>query len=158
MVDDVEEHKDTKKLYLQTMLDAEEEAAKTDPESACDVSLCERVIAECSKLPRPLVDRISEELSEEGLIKLLGNIEPSDGRHYYFTTCGRLTAERLRYDKSWRARRRKLMGAAKEKAAEGALAGLKRVGSYIGCIVIGAVGKTYWPSLAKWLKELVGMK
>jgi len=56
VVFDVEEHEDAQERYPRTLLDAEEEAAKTGPESARNASLWEMQIAGRSRLTRLWLD------------------------------------------------------------------------------------------------------
>jgi hypothetical protein len=158
MVFDVEEYEDAKKLYMQMLLDAVDESEKTNPNSGLIVALYEGDIAEESSLPRHLVDRVSDDLSEKGILQCMGGIGPPNGRSYCFTTSGLIHAEKLRYDKSWLAKRRKVMGLARKKGAEGVVSGLKRVAGGIGLFLAGCLTTAYGPTVVRWLKSLMGMK
>jgi hypothetical protein len=158
MVFDIEEYENAKNGYIQPLQDAVDEATKTDPEGAVNAALLELDITEQSKIPRHLVERISVDLSKKSIIVCLGGLWPPKGRSYRFATDGLAYAEKLRYDKSWLASRRKLVGMAEAKSAESSAAALKILGSGIGGIIVGSLGTTYWPVILTWLKELCGIK
>jgi hypothetical protein len=158
MVFDPKEYDDAKVAYQRALLDAVGEAEKTDPENAMHASLCEEDITERSQLPRPLVERVSDDLSQSGIIECLGGVGPSKGRSYCFTNYGLTRAEKLRFDKSWRGFGRKVETAVKEKAVEGVSSLTSKAIVGIAIYVAGILTGHYGPIIGNWLKGLLGIK
>jgi len=87
MIFDPEEHEKAKALYLQAILGAVDEAEKAGDASPHDAALSELEITERSGLSRHLVERLSDELDQTGLIQCLGGVGPPRGRSYCLRAC-----------------------------------------------------------------------
>jgi hypothetical protein len=158
MVFDPKEYEDAKVAYQRALLDAVSEAEKTDPDNAMHAALYEEDISQRSKLRRNLVERISDDLSQSGIIECLGGVGPPKGRSYCFTNYGLTQAEKLRFDKSWQGRARKVETSVKEKAVEGVSSIASKIVGGIAIYVAGILTAYYGPLIGNWLKGLLGIK
>jgi hypothetical protein len=152
---DIKEHEDAQERYLLAMLDLTEEMEKTDSRPGRLLNIGESEIAEKAAIDAANAYRISDELKDDGLIESQGTLT---GRAHHFTTDGRRFAEEIRYKKTPVAKRREIVGVVKEKATAGLFAALGKLSSWIGGVVIGAIGATYGPAITKWVRELLGIK
>jgi len=155
MVFDVEEYEAAKYGYMHTLLDAVDEAQKSGGDSANFASLSEVEITERSGLPRQLVERLSDEFSNGGLIECLGGVGPPKGRSYCFTAEGLTHAEKLRYDKSGLAKRRKAGKLAIAVAKEVSRSVWTNVASGLGGWMAGLLmGYKWGDAVVHWIRSL----
>ncbi len=152
---DIKEHDEAQERYLLAMLELTEEMQKTDSRPLRLLDIGEAEIAEKAAMDADVARRISDELKDDGLIESQGILA---SRAHHFTTYGRCFAEKQRYEKTLLAKRRKFTDTAKDKATAGLFAALSKLSSWIGGIVIGAIGVTYGPAIMKWIKEAFGVK
>jgi hypothetical protein len=149
---DIEEHEAARDRYLLAMLELTEEMEKTDSRPQRLLNIAEANVAEKVGPDAEQTRRISDELKDDGLI---ASDRVLAGRAHHFTSQGRRKAERIRYEKTPLATRRKLgnwfLGSFKEiwKSARSKM--LIGVGALLGTWVL-----TYkWDSLFRWLKNLL---
>jgi hypothetical protein len=115
------------------------------------------VIGERAGLTRHETDEVGTALSESNLV-LVQSATSNAGPTFSLTQEGCEVARTYLYEKSPLAKRRKFVGAIKEKSAAGAVSILKEAGKWLGGIVIGAVGASCGPALTKLVKEFLGIK
>jgi DNA-binding MarR family transcriptional regulator len=159
MVPDVEKIEENRLKFLTVLYEIANEYVATNdvPDSLIGVGEGMWAIGERAGLTRPEADRASTELEESGLVSVTSAVDDSCPR-YTLTLEGCRVAEKHLYEKSSLAKRRKIVGAIKEKSAAGAMSlmkeGMKLGGTYLAGILTGAYG----PALTKWVKEMLDMK
>jgi len=146
---------EAKYRYLHTLLDAVDEAQKSGADSPNYASLSELQITERSGLPRDMVERLSDEFSVAGLIECLGGVGPPQGRRYCFTAEGLTHAEKLRYEKSGLAKRRKAGKMALAAAKEVSKSVWTNVASGLGGWIAGLLmGYKWGDAVMQWVRSL----
>jgi DNA-binding MarR family transcriptional regulator len=157
MVFDVEQHHADKMIVLEIFYVKENEHRQKHPDQ--DFGSFRMPISEIGKLAgleNQQTTRITLDLAEEGFVKW--NRTLSGGGSVLLTKEGRGAIEKHLYEKSALGKRRKIVGAVKEKSAAGAVSILKEAGKWLGGIVIGAAGASYGSVVTKWVKEMLGIK
>jgi hypothetical protein len=159
MVFDVEKHEGNKQRFLVALY----ELTSTNelflqsriPGNAC---FYERDILNKAGLhDKPGFSRIISDLQNAELVQVW-NFDKEKGNEVSLTDAGFGKAERFQYDKSWLAWRRKVVGAAKEKAKQGASALVQKIGIGIASYVAGVLTGAYAPTIIKMVKERLGIK
>jgi hypothetical protein len=106
------------------------------------------IIGERAGLTRQETDDVTTALSESTLV-LVQSATNNAGPTFCLTQEGCDVARTFLYEKSPLAKRRKFVGAIKDKSAAGTVSILKEAGKWFGGVVIGAVGASYGPALTK---------
>jgi hypothetical protein len=115
------------------------------------------VIGDRAGLTRQETDHATNDLLKSPLVIAQTAIDET-GPRFSLTQEGCRVAEQYLYEKSSLAKRRKFVGAIKEKSAAGAASILKEAGKWLGGIVIGAAGATYGSAITEWVKEMLSIK
>jgi DNA-binding IclR family transcriptional regulator len=113
-------------------------------------------IAERSGLDNPTVARVSQELESQGMIVCHGG----KGQYrviYSLSAAGRVAAEKIRYEQSSRAVRRKLAVAAGDSLKEAAKSGFEKLVSWVAAgAIVSFAGWRKRAVIAHWLRHLIG--
>jgi hypothetical protein len=121
------------------------------------VGKCESVIGERAGLTRQETDQVATEVLHFGLATAQSATSPL-GPSFSLTHEGCRVAQEYLYEKTPLAKRRKNVGAIKEKSAEGAASLLKESAKWIGVYLAGLLSGTQGATVIKWVKELLGFK
>ena len=152
---DLREHQEARELYLLTIL----EKTEADEKAGSTVIPCleEMEIADRSGLDNPTVDRISQELEAEGADRLSWRHGSVPG-HLFAIHRRPRPAEKIRYDKSSLAKRRRgVRPPAGESVKEAAKFGFGKLLSWFAAGAVVTVASWWkWDTIAHWLRHLIG--
>lgn len=146
---DVEERERLRFAYLKALYD-KEQREQTSPGVIIRMDLAE--VVNILGITETQAGRIMTALESEGLIAFMG------GTLCSLSEVGREMVEDQLYDESALGKRRKIVGAIKEKAIEGASSLASKAIGGIAIYLAGVLSGYYGPLIANWLKGLFGIK
>ena len=110
MVFDPIDHEKKRKIYLECLVNAEEDFQMKNPGVTGVINAVnEGEMARVTGWKRSLVERLSSELRDKGMIEFQGFTDRETGSSHSLTNQGREVSEVQRYDESFLAKQRKFI-------------------------------------------------